>query len=643
MHRYALSTLLLLFVCGFVSAQKNKQVIDSLEKLAGKETDSNLVKILNDLTWEYRMVNRDKAKSYGFKAIQQAKKINYPKGLAQAYNDLGILLYDQEKYDSAIAFYQQSGNIRKQLNDGLGMAKVYNKIGIVYQRKGEFDKALENQLLALSLFTKHKDNIGISYSLNNIGILNQNLGRYDEAIKYQLQSIEIKEKLNDNYGLAGSFVNIANIYKIKGDDKKAADYYLKAIEISRTIQDKEYLANALNNMGTLYLKNQDYKQALASVNESLLLRKELGDTKGQVSCMNNLGLIFQQQKLFDSSIAILTSALTLGRSAVNCLPEVNQTYLALSHSYEAINETDEALSMYKFYASTKDSLFTDNLSEKFAELETKYQTLEKEKEIERQQHVIEKKNTWIIGISLAILLLGLLALSSYRRYKLKQEAKLQQTVMEQQQLAAAAVMKAEENERQRIAKDLHDGVGQMMSAAKMNLSSFENDLQFTNADQRNSFDRIISLVDESCREVRSVSHQMMPNILLKSGLANAVADFLDKIDQRQLKVALHTEGLNERLDENTEIVLYRVLQECVNNVIKHSGASQLDIALIKDRDGISISIEDNGKGFNSAELNEDAGIGLKNMKARIDYLNGTIDFDSAPGKGTLVAIHIPSA
>ena len=215
--------------------------------------------------------------------------------------------------------------------------------------------------------------------------------------------------------------------------------------------------------------------------------------------------------------------------------------------------------------------------------------------------------------------------------------------MQQQQLAAAAVMKAEENERQRIAKDLHDGVGQMMSAAKMNLSSFENDLQFTTDDQRNSFDRIISLVDESCREVRSVSHQMMPNILLKSGLANAVADFLDKIDQRQLKVALHTEGLNERLDENTEIVLYRVLQECVNNVIKHSGASQLDIALIKDKDGISISIEDNGKGFNPAQLGEDAGIGLKNMKARIDYLNGTIDFDSAPGKGTLVAIHIPSA
>lgn len=641
MMKYALTVLAFCSCTLTLSAQKNKPVIDSLEKLAGEQKDSQLVKIYNDLTWEYRLVNREKAMAYGFKAIEQAKKTNYPKGLAQAYNDLGILLYDQEKYDSAIVFYKQSGKIREQLNDGLGIAKVYNKIGIVYQKKGAFDKALENQLLALSLFTKYKDNIGISYSLNNIGILNQNLGRYDEAIKYQLQSIEIKEKLNDNYGLAGSFVNIANIYKIKGDDDKAADYYTKAIGISRTIQDKEYLANALNNIGALYLKKQKYKQAFTSISESLQLRKDLGDTKGQVSCMNNLGLVFQQQKQYDSSIAVLQAALKLGKDAVNCLPEVNQTYLALSQSYESMNMNNEALEMFKLYATSKDSLFTDNLSEKFAELETKYETLEKEKEIQRQQYVIAKKNYWITGIALSVLLLSLLAASYYRRYKLKQEARMQQALLEQQQQSAAAVMKAEEKERQRIAKDLHDGVGQMMSAAKMNLSAFENDLQFNDPEQKLSFERIISLVDESCKEVRTVSHQMMPNILLKSGLANAVADFLDKIDQRKLKVSLHTEGLNERLDENTEIVLYRVLQECVNNVIKHSQASQLDISLMKDTDGISVSIEDNGKGFNPKELGEDAGIGLKNMKARIDYLNGTIDFDSAPGRGTLIAIHLP--
>jgi signal transduction histidine kinase len=135
---------------------------------------------------------------------------------------------------------------------------------------------------------------------------------------------------------------------------------------------------------------------------------------------------------------------------------------------------------------------------------------------------------------------------------------------------------------------------------------------------------------------------MMPNILLKSGLAKAIADFIDKIDQRVLKVQLHTEGLNDRIHENIEIVLYRVLQECVNNVIKHAGATHLDISLIHDQDGISVTIEDNGKGFLIDEITDQAGLGLKNMKARVEYLKGEIDFDSTPGTGTLVAIHIPT-
>jgi signal transduction histidine kinase len=134
---------------------------------------------------------------------------------------------------------------------------------------------------------------------------------------------------------------------------------------------------------------------------------------------------------------------------------------------------------------------------------------------------------------------------------------------------------------------------------------------------------------------------MMPNALLKSGLASAVKEFLDKLDNRVLKVNLYTEGLNERLDSNVETVLYRVIQECVNNVIKHSGASSLDISLIKDKDGIAATIEDNGRGFDTKDRQNFEGIGLKNIASRIGYLKGTVDFDSTPGQGTLVAIHVP--
>ena len=235
-------------------------------------------------------------------------------------------------------------------------------------------------------------------------------------------------------------------------------------------------------------------------------------------------------------------------------------------------------------------MYTNASTEALAELEANYKTEKKERIILEQQFNLKRKNYLITGISCLLILGLLLSYFIHTKNKIKQHAKLKEALFTQQQLSTAAVMTAEENERQRIAKDLHDGVGKMMSTAKMNLSAFGNDLQIKDAAQQLSLERIISLVDESCKEVRTVSHQMMPNMLLKSGLGKAVADFIDKIDQRILKVQLHTEGINERIEEHIEIVLYRVLQESVNNVIKHSAATQLDISLIKDKEGTSVTI-----------------------------------------------------
>jgi two-component system NarL family sensor kinase len=180
----------------------------------------------------------------------------------------------------------------------------------------------------------------------------------------------------------------------------------------------------------------------------------------------------------------------------------------------------------------------------------------------------------------------------------------------------------------------------MMSAAKINLSSIMDEIPFANEQQKTAFDKAIGLVDESCKEVRAVSHNIMPNSLLKKSLASAIREFIDKIDTKVLKINLYTEGLNEKIDESIEIVLYRVIQECVNNVIKHSGANQLDISVIKDDDGISATIEDNGRGFDVKDMSKYTGIGLRNIQTRIEYLRGTVEWDSTPGKGTLVAIHV---
>jgi two-component system, NarL family, sensor kinase len=705
--------LLLFFICLFASAfaQKNRALIDSLERIIPKQKDSALAAIYSELAWQYRSLDRENAISYGRKAVYLSKKVGFKKGLAQAYNDLGILYFDKELYDSSVVLYKESLKIREQLSDEHGQAKLYNKIGIVYQKQGNYAAALEHQLKALPRFEKAGDNIGISYTLNNLGILSHNMSRYDEAVKYHKRSVEIKQKINDRTGLAQSYVNIGNIYKITGDQRNAEAYYNNALELAEALGNKEYLSNIQNNLGELYTRKKDYHNAINAISASYEIRQELGDTKGTVSCLNNLAKLYIDVKKYDTAQAILTTAEQIAQKGVNTRPELMGIYQTYTKLYEATGNTKNALDFYKRHVSVKDTIYTEEVGGRFAELETRYKTLQKDQQIQQQQLVLEqnrfamsqqqlqlskagleiaeneleiksqkekilqqqleaarkeiaiqalhrknqiselelqnqklavnRKNIMLVAVIALAGMGALLAMSYYRRYRLTQEAKLQAAVMQQQELATKAVLEAEENERKRIAGDLHDTVGQMMSAAKINLSMLEADLAFNTEEQKHAYKKVVALVDESCREVRTVSHNIMPNALLKSGLANGIRDFINHIDDRYIKIDLFIDGLHERLDPNVEAVLYRVVQECVNNVIKHSAANKLDIAIIKDGEGISATLEDNGKGFDTTDPNKFEGIGLKNIITRIKYLKGSVEWSSAPGKGTLVAMYVP--
>lgn len=625
----------------FFSSNAQNPVIDSLEKLAATQKDSLLASTYNELTWQYRSIDKEKAIEYGRKAIELATKLNYPKSIAQAYNDLGIIFYDKENYDTAIYLYEKAIEIRQKLRDDLGIAKLHNKIGVVYQKQGVFDKALQQQFEALRLFEKEKNDFGISYSLNNLGILNQNLGAYDKAIEYHKKSLIIKEKINDKIGAAGSLVNIGNIYFLTKDYVLAEKTFLEAVAICRQLNNDEYLSNALNNIGKLYIGTQNFTKAIDVIKESLFIRKKLEDSKGMASCYNNLGDIYTAQKNYVLADSVYSIGLSIAKKAVNCLPELNNLYLSFSKLHEQKGDTSKALEYYKLFSATKDSLYTSNVTETFAQLETKYKTLQKEKQIQQQQFEISKRDYILFGAIVFLLLAGLIVYLLFRRNKHKQQVKLQQEIMHQQELATQAVLAAEENERKRIAIDLHDGVGQMMSAAKMNLSALQNEMTHFSSEHKSAFDNVINLVDNSCKEVRTVSHNMMPNALLKNGLANAIREFISQIDKQVLKVDLYIEGLQEKIDGKIEGVLYRVIQECVNNVIKHSHANHLDISLIKDKDGLSVTIEDNGRGFDVSDKAKFEGIGLKNIQSRILFLKGTVEWQSELGKGTLVAIHLP--
>lgn len=337
----------------------------------------------------------------------------------------------------------------------------------------------------------------------------------------------------------------------------------------------------------------------------------------------------------DASINILDS--TLKKLENN--QQKQQALQLMSNAWNVKGNQLKSLQYHNEMLLLKDSLSTVQNTTTIQALKNNYEEEKQAKELAIQKAKVTKQQSIILSVTiLSTLIITFLIVLNKRKQNLL-KTKMQAAFLEHKNMAASAILDAEERERKRIASDLHDGIGQMMSAVKMNLSGIASKTNLFNEQEKILLDKTIALVDESCKEVRIVSHNLMPNALLKSGLSSAIKTFLDKIDHKKLKVNLHTDGLEERLNDNTEIILYRAIQEIVNNVIKHSKANQLVISLIKDNDGISCTIEDNGIGFEMSQTQN--GIGLKNIKNRISYLNGTVEWDSAKDKGTLVAIHIP--
>jgi len=513
--------------------------------------------------------------------------------------------------------------------------------------KGKHDEALKIYMGALQIAEQAKLHLQIAAVCNEIGTLLKKNKELQKALGYYTRALVEAAVVKHDEQMANACNNIGLIYEEEGKYAKALVQYQKSLLAYQKIKDKLGESYSLEYIGYVYALMKNYDLAVTNLQKSLSLRIELKDNYGIAICLIELTEVFRDKKDHQLAIAYAKRAISYSRE-INYPDMLQKGYELLAEIYGREQNFAAAYQAHQQYTKVKDSIFNIEKSKQIGELQTKYETEKKEQKIDllHKENTIQKlkltQRDGIIGV-ISVVFLGCLFIVYllYNRYRLKQQTRLQAEVMTQQDLATKAVLTAEENERKRIAGELHDGLGQMFSAVKLNLSAIGENLTFKDEHNEKMFNKTLHLVDESCKEVRAISHQMAPNVLLKAGLTSAVRDFIDKIDARKLKVNLTTFGLQERLDPNIEIVLYRVIQETVNNVIKHAKASALDIQLTKDVEGINVMIEDNGTGFNVAQLEKFDGIGLKNIRTRVAYLKGTVDFSSRPDEGTLVAIYIP--
>ncbi|MEI9808085.1 MAG: histidine kinase [Bacteroidota bacterium] len=630
----------LTFFIGYAAAQADP---DNLKKMIQQENNSSRkVDLYFQLCDMYRVMNPDSCLAYARKAISLLQQTKDTERIPKAELYVSTYYYLTGNPDSALAIIQKN-IILLETKPALQplLAQYYSSAGSCYMKMDKKKEALDRFYKALQIAEKSNDEITQLKAFVNIGWAMMELNQFEQAVSNFHKAIAfMKEKKLPEMFSAIIYSNLASSYGSLDKVDSAYKYAQIAIEKAHNNNDIAAEANGLFILGTAQQKKGELQDALQSYLKAQPLREQVGDPFFIVSDQAELSHLYSRLGKTKEGIATGLEALETAKTN-NITAKLPMIYSALAANYEAEKDFEKAADIYKKISALKDSLYSDASPKALAEMRTRYETEKQEWIIEQQRNKIARQNFIFLGIAGLALMISLLAWSQYKRYKLRKEAQLQAEIMKQQELATKAVIEAEEEERQRIARDLHDSIGQMMSAAKMNLSAFESEATFDNEEQRLSLEKIIRLVDDSCKEVRHVSHNMMPNALLKNSLASAIRDFIDKMDNKALQVHLYTEGLDERMDSSIETVFYRVIQECVNNVIKHSGATTLDISIIRDNDGISATIEDNGKGFDTGDKQKFDGIGLKNIITRVEYLKGTAEFDSSPGKGTAISLHVP--
>lgn len=587
--------------------------------------------------------NPEKAIEYYLESLHIDEQLN-SKHIGITQNNLGKLFFETRNYPEAINYFNKSIQANKLEGDFITAGKSELNLANVYITQTDYTKGVEMLHAARTSFEKAGFKRGVQACANNIGALLIRQGKYSDAIISLQQALELAREAKSISGVALIEQNIAYAYTLLKKFPEALDWFNKSEQTAKQGSDMYTFGEIYNHRSMLDSSMGNFETALQyrskyqAINEKLLNEKitkqinELQTKYDSEKKAHQIDLLNKDNSI--KSLQIENQQLEISKQ----LFQITQNKLSLAQAGLTIAQNNLSLKD-KNETILKQELNAVQKEKKIVELDK--QNKINQLEINNKKLEISRKNT-LLFIAIALIVMGtLLGFSYYRRRQLKQENKMQEILRKQEDQATKAVMEAEENERRRIASDLHDGVGQMMSAAKMNLSAVESDLISLDESQKEALRKVQFQIDESCKEIRLISHNMMPNGLLKNGLGAAVREFTNQIDTRILKVNLYTEGLNERLDSNVEIVLYRVIQECVNNVIKHAKASLLDISFILDKDGISVTIEDNGQGFNMGNLEKFEGIGLKNIQTRVSYLKGEVEWYTEPGKGTLISIHIP--
>ncbi|TND08468.1 MAG: signal transduction histidine kinase [Bacteroidetes bacterium] len=627
-----------------------RKAIDSLTVLLqDAKADTRKVDWMNLRANHLIELDNDKAKKDSEAALALAEKLDYPQGISRSYKNLAELAFREKDFAENISCFEKAMDCLDSTKDYAEMVDLRTALLNTFFFIADYPRAMKESLEGLKLARQLDDKKYMASYTNLLGFIYYKQRDVKQAKPYFRQYLELARESGDERQIANAYSNISDIYNEEKKYDSAFASLSKTLEIYKKLNDKASVALTYYNIGHSFFLKGTYDSALVYTSDALeQAKKTLPNLYDVARYHIGMGEIYIRLDNARQAIPALHEGLSLSQK-IEHRENIKEAYYNLSDAFSKQGNADSALFYYKRFSLLKDSLVNEQSIREIDGMVIQHEVEKKDREIELLNKKNELKETetrkkdqarnFIIGI--IVLVSGILFLL-YNKYRLNKENKLQQQVNRQQNELFNSVVTTQEKERKRIAEDLHDGLGSILSTAKLNLELMEKENLELNPEQLQKYQSALHLLDEALVELRHVSHHIMPATLSKLGLLAALQNLFDRISSFSgMQVSFITHDYDSRPDEHVEISIYHIILELMNNIVRHADAKEATVQLIRFPGYVNITVEDNGKGFDMEQAKNKRGIGLSNIISRVNYLSGKIDIDSAPGSGTTVIIDIP--
>lgn len=653
LKRYFLSIIFSIFIFAYYA--KAQQLIPLDEEAYVRQINDQINRGNSDSTrlYNYLLLSEYWAPTDALKSKQALDAVLHAKN--KNILSSGLLSYYQAVYETsqgdktkAKQLYNDAISIleKESKNKGTLIKSWYNYAYMQMEEKG-YDflvKTLTEKCIPLS--EKSGNTELLAYCYTQLGLTFMSVGQLNTAEEYQKKALEQLLSIPEqNTAHLITYLNLVSNYCYKPDSKTAKIYLDKATVLIKKYPNTQHAANYYYQVAMYHTTKLEFTPALENLSKGIPLAKIKKQGKMLQMLKFRMYNVYLMQKDYTKAKALMEGILDediLTKEGINRKIIITQ----LATVNELMGDYKQAYQWLKKSSALSDSLQQKKLLEKMNALEISHQTSVKQQTINRLEQekkenelLARNKNlrTILLGIALGLSLV--IAFLAYLNYSKQRKLNEQISLSHQQQLlrienkrkydATHALLQGEEQERQRIAQDLHDSMGGMLANIRMSISK-------DGIGNINETNDIVQKLDRSISEMRRISRNLMPETLKNLGLETALSELCESMSYKKLRIQFEAFDLSENIPFEAQLALYRITQESISNVIKYAQANNVIVQISQNDNLLNLTIEDDGVGFDKNQITK--GLGLKNIENRVQLINGTVDITSAKGEGTTINV-----